>query len=472
MNNENNEIFEEQPLLNPDEGKNAQKTYSLNTGAGAAMIATSSQSNVQVQKAMTMAARGMSLATRAAIDPVALVEMAKEKCKQPIKLSWEDVRFEAEIKTLPQERAVNPALGPTKRLQIVKGVSGFACPGQATFIMGSSGAGKTSLLNILADRVTSATNTWLSGNITFNDEIAVNKDSFQKYAAYVMQDDVLFATFTVREALTFAARLKLKVPEEEQDLLVQQIINDLGMSHISESRIGDTQRKVLSGGERKRCSIGVELVSDPSVILLDEPTSGLDSFKARSICELLHKLARDKGKTVVSTIHSPSSEAFFFFDRLILMADGHIVYQGDAKASVEYFKKIDRPVPQFANPADFFMKLLSINYPKQPEDEEKLEYLNRYYHAFLEKQVKAENRMIRLDVPAQSGADAINHKASTSVQLSQLMSRSWILAKREPRLSRAKILQTTITGILMMGSFWQVNENLDYEDPLNPDYAS
>ena len=180
---------------------------------------------------------------------------------------------------------------------------------------------------------------------------------------------------------------------------MQKIINDLGMSHISESTIGDTQRKVLSGGERKRCSIGVELVSDPSVVLLDEPTSGLDSFKARSICELLHRLARDQGKTVVSTIHSPSSEAFFFFDRLILMADGHIVYQGDAKASVEYFKKIDRPVPQFANPADFFMKLLSINYPKGPKDEEKLDYLNRYYHALVEKMVKAENRMIRLPVP-------------------------------------------------------------------------
>jgi len=103
------------------------------------------------------------------------------------------------------------------------------------------------------------------------------------------------------------------------------------MSHISESFIGDMHRKVLSGGERKRCSIGVELVSDPSVILLDEPTSGLDSFKAQSICALLNKLAREKGKTIVSTIHSPSSEAFFYFDRLILMADGHIVYQGDAK---------------------------------------------------------------------------------------------------------------------------------------------
>jgi len=171
------------------------------------------------------------------------------------------------------------------------------------------------------------------------------------------------------------------------------------MAHISESQIGDVRRKVLSGGERKRCSIGVELVSDPSVILLDEPTSGLDAFKARSICKLLHDLARKKGKTIVSTIHSPSSEAFFFFDRLILMADGHIMYQGDAKASVEYFKKIDRPVPQFANPADFFMKLLSINYPKRQEDEDKLAYLGRFYHALQEKQVKAENYMIRLDPP-------------------------------------------------------------------------
>ena len=124
-----------------------------------------------------------------------------------------------------------------------------------------------------------------------------------------------------------------------------RIVHDLGMDHVVNSLIGDTQHKVLSGGERKRCSIGVELVSDPSVILLDEPTSGLDSFKARSICELLQKLAREKGKTILSTIHSPGSEAFHFFDRLILMADGHIVYQGDAKGSPAYFKQIDRPVP-------------------------------------------------------------------------------------------------------------------------------
>jgi len=138
------------------------------------------------------------------------------------------------------------------------------------------------------------------------------------------------------------------------------------------------------------------------------------------------------------------------------MADGHIVYQGDCKESVEYFKHIQRPVPQFANPADYFMKLLSINYPKKQEDDEKMDYLNRYYHALREKQIKAENRMIRLPTP--EGVDENNHKATNKVQLQQLMSRSWTLAKREPRLSRAKLLQTIIVGVLMMGAFWQVND--------------
>lgn len=104
------------------------------------------------------------------------------------------------------------------------------------------------------------------------------------------------------------------------------------------------------------------------------------------------------------------------------------------------------------------MKLLSINYPKQKEDEEKMDYLNRMYRINLAKMVKADNRMIRLEAPKETGAEAIAHKASAPIQLKQLMHRSWTLAKREPRLSRAKLLQTIIVAVLMMGSFWQVND--------------
>lgn len=104
------------------------------------------------------------------------------------------------------------------------------------------------------------------------------------------------------------------------------------------------------------------------------------------------------------------------------------------------------------------MKILSVKYPKQQDDEEKLEKLTRSYRTMNDRLVKAESRMVRLEPPVWQGAEAINHKAPMKIQLEQLMSRSWILAKREPRLSRAKILQTTIVAILMIGAFWQVND--------------
>ena len=128
--------------------------------------------------------------------------------------------------------------------------------------------------------------------------------------------------------MTFAARLKLRISEEEQDKRVNKLIQDLGLSHVADSMVGSALKKVISGGERKRTAIGVELITDPRVILLDEPTSGLDSFTAVRICKILKKLAREQGKTICATIHQPSSQAFAFFDRIILMCDGHIVYQG------------------------------------------------------------------------------------------------------------------------------------------------
>lgn len=348
---------------------------------------------------------------------------------------------------------------------IVKDCSGFAAPGIATYIMGSSGAGKTSLLNILSDRVALINKATLSGDIIINDDIPVNQDTFARYAAYVMQDDVLFSHFTVVEALTFSARLKLTTPPDQQDKEVLRIIKELGLYHVKDSQIGSVHRKVLSGGERKRCSIGVELVSDPSLIMLDEPTSGLDSFKARSICKLLHDLARRKGKTIVSTIHSPSSEAFFYFDRLILMADGYTVFQGDALESMQYFRDCKFQVPKRCNPADFFMKVLDIKYPKQQDDLDKLELLNRTYRTSLEKRIMTENKLIKLDIPADYAAGLPSYRAPMMIQLKQLMSRSWLLAQREPRISRAKIFQTIIVALFLVPTFWQLNQytNVDSE---------
>lgn len=132
--------------------------------------------------------------------------------------------------------------------------------------------------------------------------------------------------------------------------------------------VGSELKKLISGGERKRTAIGVELITDPKVVLLDEPTSGLDSFTALRICKTLQKLARTRNKTIVSTIHQPSSESFSCCDRLILLADGHIVFQGPGSESANYFQVHGKSMSKNRNPCDYFMRELSVDYPKSQED--------------------------------------------------------------------------------------------------------
>ena len=257
-------------------------------------------------------------------------------------------------------------------------------PGQTHYIMGASGAGKTTLLNALSGRIRLDNDCTLAGKRTLNDVIPLDSRSFSKFGAYVMQDDMLFEYFTVKEALQFAANLKLTLKDKEKECRVAQIIDELGLEACKDTQIGTELRKTISGGERKRTSIGVELVTDPSLLVLDEPTSGLDSFKASSLARTLHKLARNKGKTIIATIHQPSSEAFAYFDKLFLMADGHIVFQGTARRCHKYFDKIGLPLERFKSPADSFMKLLSISYPKTEGDKEKVNNIVKNYRDIIE----------------------------------------------------------------------------------------
>lgn len=154
--------------------------------------------------------------------------------------------------------------------------------------MGASGAGKTTLLNALSGRIRVGGRFKLTGERMLNDVVPLNASTFSRFGAYVMQDDTLFEYFTVREALDFSARLKLKLDAEERSARVIEILNELGLTKCQHTQIGSELRKTISGGERKRTSIGVELITDPSLLVLDEPTSGLDSFKATGIVQTLH----------------------------------------------------------------------------------------------------------------------------------------------------------------------------------------
>lgn len=163
---------------------------------------------------------------------------------------------------------------------------------------------------------------------------------------------------TVRECLMFAAWLKLP-SKTNYKARVEEILEDLKLVKAAETKIGGPLVKGVSGGERKRCSIGVELITDPNLIFLDEPTTGLDSFTATSVIEVLKDLSL-KGRTVISTIHQPNSDIFEMFDKLMLMASGKIIYFNKANKSENYFESIGYKVPEFSNPADYYMAMMSI----------------------------------------------------------------------------------------------------------------
>ena len=174
---------------------------------------------------------------------------------------------------------------------------------------------------------------------------------------------------TVRECLEFAAKLKLPGTLADKIARVNQLIEDLKLVKCSQTRIGGPLVKGVSGGERKRTSIGVELITDPSLIFLDEPTTGLDSFTATSVMEILGDLARKENRTVISTIHQPNSDIYEMFDRLMLLARGKIIFFNEARLAVDYFSKIGEPCPELSNPADFFMSMMSIESIELDEQE-------------------------------------------------------------------------------------------------------
>lgn len=165
--------------------------------------------------------------------------------------------------------------------------------------------------------------------------------------------------------------MKLPKSSDYTDI-VNRLIENLGLGKAADTKIGGTLVKGVSGGERKRTSIGVELITDPSLIFLDEPTTGLDSFTAFQVVEVLNSLSMS-GRTVICTIHQPNSETFALFDQLMLLMHGRVIYMNQASKALGYFSKIGFQCPERTNPADFFMDTMSIEkYEYDGEDPEEL----------------------------------------------------------------------------------------------------
>ncbi|KAK3161696.1 hypothetical protein QOZ80_1BG0080290 [Eleusine coracana subsp. coracana] len=240
-----------------------------------------------------------------------------------------------------------------KDVDLLHEITGYAPKGCVTAVMGPSGAGKSTFLDALAGRIAS-----LDGRVAL-DGVEMSPSLIKRSSAYVMQDDRLFPMLTVYETLMFAAdfRLGSTVSATDKKLRVENLIEQLGLTSSRNTYIGDEGTRGVSGGERRRVSIGVDIIHGPALLFLDEPTSGLDSTSAHSVIEKVHDIAC-AGSTVVLTIHQPSSRILLLLDHLIILARGQLMYSGGPKEVGAHLGRMGRRTPKGENSIEHLLDVI------------------------------------------------------------------------------------------------------------------
>ncbi|KAL8137564.1 hypothetical protein V2J09_003565 [Rumex salicifolius] len=281
---------------------------------------------------------------------------------RPVTLKFEDVTYC--IKSSPES--------PKQTRMVLNGVTGMVRSGELLAMLGPSGSGKTTLLTALAGRLPDEL---ISGSISYNSQPF--SSSMKRKVGFVSQDDVLYPHLTVFETLAYTAVLRLPrtLTKEQKLQQTDMVVRELGLTKCRNTIIGGPLLRGISGGERKRVSIGQEMLVNPSLLLLDEPTSGLDSTTALRIVSTLRGLARG-GRTIITTIHQPSGRLYSLFDKLVVLLDGCPIYSGSAAGVMDYFSTVGfSPGLDFANPADFLLDLANGIIPdaKQQDDKNELQ---------------------------------------------------------------------------------------------------
>jgi ABC-type multidrug transport system ATPase subunit len=249
--------------------------------------------------------------------------------------------------------------------RVLTGVTGEIRSGRLTCILGQSGAGKSTFLTTLACRAYYGRTV---GDIYVNQQ-KCSLTKFNRSVGFVTQDDIMVRDMTVEETLYFAAKTRLDWKKSRREIseIVDNVIEVLNLNNIRHQRIGDEENRGISGGQRKRVNVGIELVSQPVALMCDEPTSGLDSASSMELCDALKNIARS-GVNVIAVIHQPRIEIFESFEQVLLLGQGgRTVYLGEVTHVEEYFSSLGYEFPAKVNPADYLLDITSgTAVPKHP----------------------------------------------------------------------------------------------------------
>eukprot|EP01114_Cavostelium_apophysatum_P000345 TRINITY_DN10328_c0_g2_i1.p1 TRINITY_DN10328_c0_g2~~TRINITY_DN10328_c0_g2_i1.p1 ORF type:complete len:933 (+),score=266.58 TRINITY_DN10328_c0_g2_i1:78-2801(+) len=380
-----------------------------------------------------------------------LVEKAQQNLSNTLTLtggifSWSNLNY-----TVPV-----PKKEGGKRV-LLHDVAGWIKPGQMTALMGCSGAGKTTLLDVLAQRKTQGK---VEGTILLNGSPL--RADFERITGYVEQMDVHEPYFTVREALRFSAKLRQEsvITEEAKYEYVERVLEMMEMNHMGDALVGSLESGVgISVEERKRLTIGMELVAKPHILFLDEPTSGLDAQSAYNIVKFIRNLS-NAGMPLVCTIHQPSSVLFEYFDRLLLIGKGgHTLYFGDigenSKTMVDYFVRHGaRALDAAENPAEYILEVTTPNSDGQQVDWPVEWRVSDEKQAVDKELQEIQNR------PATPPKNSAKEFATTQLrQTWELYKRLNLVWWRNPQYNFARVFQSIVCGLILGFSFWQLENS-------------
>jgi ABC-type multidrug transport system ATPase subunit len=290
---------------------------------------------------------------------------------------------------------------------ILNGVSGSIKHSRMTAIMGPSGAGKTTFLNVLSGKTDTK---GASGELFINSRKS-ELTKYKKIYGFVPQDDVMHNELTVRENILHSARIRLPSNWTAKDIEdhVDNVLEALDLSHVANTPIGDGTTRGVSGGQRKRVNIGMELVATPLCLCLDEPTSGLDSTAALEVSDILRRIAH-LGITILAVIHQPRVEIFKKFDDVLMIAPGgRTAYLGPTDGARAYFEKLGFIFPDGSNEADVLMDVLSgagTNHTRNYTVEELINEWNKHA-ASLDRSVEEGEDTTEIDNSFHSLADTL-----------------------------------------------------------------
>lgn len=343
---------------------------------------------------------------------------------------------------------------------ILHGVSGMALEGRMLAIMGPSGSGKTTLLNTLAGQVKFSKKASLTGTLLVDGVAAGGAGGAAGVRqAYVRQEDIFYTQMTVRETLMFAAKLRLpsSVPIEEKREVVDALLKKLSLVKAADTIVGDSVKRGISGGERKRLSIGCELIGSPNVLFLDEPTSGLDAFQAEQVVRLLKTLARE-GCTVVMSIHQPRGTSFKLFDDLLLLSEGQLMYNGPANRAVSYFGKLGHRCPTGISEAEHVVDLVSADYASAATLQASQERIARFARAASTTTASATSAASATSTAtaapaATSRRGAVVRRANVFTQFGMLFGRAWREVARSKAALIIKATQQVMIALIYGGIY-------------------